>query len=63
IAATETAARVTDIGMQIGGGHAYTRSLPLERHWRDARAGAVMAPTNDVLREWLGKILAGIPLM
>jgi isovaleryl-CoA dehydrogenase len=62
IAATEAAAAVTDRAMRIGGGQAYSRSLPLERHWRDARAGAVMAPTNDVLREWLGKILTGLPL-
>ena len=62
IAATEAAASVTDRAMRIGGGQAYSRSLPLERHWRDARAGAVMAPTNDVLREWLGKILTGLPL-
>jgi len=62
IAATEAAAAVTERAMRIGGGQAYSRSLPLERHWRDARAGAVMAPTNDVLREWLGKILTGLPL-
>ena len=62
IAATEAAASVTERAMRIGGGQAYSRSLPIERHWRDARAGAVMAPTNDVLREWLGKILTGLPL-
>jgi len=62
IAATEAAAAVTERAMRIGGGQAYSRSMPIERHWRDARAGAVMAPTNDVLREWLGKILTGLPL-
>jgi len=62
IAATEAAAAVTERAMRIGGGQAYGRTLPLERHWRDSRAGAVMAPTNDVLREWLGKIHAGLPL-
>jgi len=62
IAATECAAQVTERAMRIGGGQAYGRGLPLERHWRDSRAGAVMAPTNDVLREWLGKIYTGLPL-
>jgi isovaleryl-CoA dehydrogenase len=62
IAATRTAQEVTETGMEIGGGQAYSRSLSLERHWRDARAGSVMAPTNDVLREWLGKLLTGQPL-
>ena len=62
VAATETARIVTDRAMQVGGGQAYSRSSPLERHWRDARAGSVMAPTNEVLKEWLGKLLTGLPL-
>jgi len=62
ITASEAAAVVTGMAMQVGGGIAYSRQLPIERHWRDARAGAVMAPTNDVLKEWLGKILTGLPL-
>ena len=62
IAATETAQRVTRLAMEIGGGQAYSRALPLERHWRDAQAGSVMAPTNEVLKEWLGKIMTGLPL-
>jgi alkylation response protein AidB-like acyl-CoA dehydrogenase len=62
IAATEAAESVTNRAMQVGGGQAYGRGLALERHWRDARAGSVMAPTNDVLKEWLGKVLTGLPL-
>ena len=37
-------------------------SLPIERYLRDARAGSVMAPTNGVLRTWIGKALAGLPV-
>ena len=44
------------------GGQGYTPALPIERHLRDARAGAVMAPTNGVLRSWIGKALAGLPV-
>jgi alkylation response protein AidB-like acyl-CoA dehydrogenase len=62
VGATDAAQFVTDTAMQVGGGLAYSRALPLERHWRDARAGSVMAPTNEVLREWLGKLLTGLPL-
>jgi isovaleryl-CoA dehydrogenase len=62
IGATEAAASVTDLAMQVGGGLAYSRQSPIERHWRDAHAGAVMAPTNDVLKIWLGKVLTGLPL-
>jgi isovaleryl-CoA dehydrogenase len=62
VGATEAAQKVTSTAMQVGGGLAYSRSLPMERHWRDARAGSVMAPTNEVLAEWLGKVLTGLPL-
>jgi alkylation response protein AidB-like acyl-CoA dehydrogenase len=62
IAATEAAAAVTQRALQVCGGQGYTPALPIERHLRDARAGAVMAPTNAVLRTWVGKALAGLPV-
>src|SRR5579883_510114 len=62
VAATEAAQAVTAQAMQVGGGIAFSRQLPLERYLRDARAGSVMAPTNEVLKEWLGKLLTGQPL-
>lgn len=62
VAATEAARRVTETALEVCGGQGYTPALPLERHLRDARAGAVMAPTNGVLRSWIGKALAGLPV-
>ena len=62
VAATEAAQDVTGIAMTATGGQGYTPSLPVERHFRDARAGAVMAPTNAVLRTWIGKALVGLPV-
>jgi alkylation response protein AidB-like acyl-CoA dehydrogenase len=62
VAATEAAIAVTNTAMQVTGGQGYTTRLPIERYWRDARAGSVMAPTNEVLKEWVGKLLAGLPL-
>jgi alkylation response protein AidB-like acyl-CoA dehydrogenase len=62
VAATDTAARVTQQALEVCGGQGYTPALPIERHLRDARAGAVMAPTNGVLRSWIGKALAGLPV-
>ncbi|HWF26396.1 MAG TPA: acyl-CoA dehydrogenase family protein, partial [Solirubrobacteraceae bacterium] len=62
VLATDTAAAVTDAALEVCGGQGYTRALPVERHLRDARAGAVMAPTNGVLRNWIGKALAGLPV-
>jgi isovaleryl-CoA dehydrogenase len=62
IAATEAAVAVTQGALEVCGGQGYTRTLPVERHLRDARAGAVMAPTNGVLRTWIGKALSGLPV-
>jgi alkylation response protein AidB-like acyl-CoA dehydrogenase len=59
---TDTAARVTQAALEVCGGQGYTPVLPIERHLRDARAGAVMAPTNGVLRTWSAKAIAGIPI-
>jgi len=36
--------------------------MNIERLFRDAHAGAVMAPTGDVLREFIAKAILGIPL-
>jgi isovaleryl-CoA dehydrogenase len=60
--ATDTAAQVTQRALEVCGGQGYTPALPIERHLRDARAGAVMAPTNAVLRSWVGKALSGLPV-
>ncbi len=61
-AAADTAIRVTSDAMHACGGAAFSRHTSVERFFRDAHAGAVMAPTSDVLREFIGKALLGIPL-
>jgi alkylation response protein AidB-like acyl-CoA dehydrogenase len=61
-AAGETAILVTSLAMRTCGGAAFSRQTGIERFFRDAQAGAVMAPTTDVLREFIGKALLGIPL-
>lgn len=61
-AAGETAIAVTSLAMRTCGGAAFSRQTGIERFFRDAQAGAVMAPTNDVLREFIGKALLGLPL-
>ncbi len=62
VVATESAIKVTELALEATGGQGYTPSLPIERHLRDARAGTVMAPTNAVLKSWIGKALAGLPV-
>jgi alkylation response protein AidB-like acyl-CoA dehydrogenase len=61
-AAGEVAISVTSTAMRVCGGTAFSKHLNIERLFRDAHAGAVMAPTGDVLREFIGKSLLGIPL-
>ncbi|MEO6909407.1 MAG: acyl-CoA dehydrogenase family protein [Edaphobacter sp.] len=61
-AAGEVAINVTSAAMRVCGGAAFSKHLSIERLFRDAHAGAVMAPTVDVLREFIGKSLLGMPL-
>jgi alkylation response protein AidB-like acyl-CoA dehydrogenase len=61
IHAAEVAAQVTRTGLDVSGGYGYKKG-PLERYFRDARAGVVMGPSNNIAREWLGKSLVGLPL-
>jgi alkylation response protein AidB-like acyl-CoA dehydrogenase len=61
-AAGDTAIVVTSAAMRVCGGAAFSRHVGVERVFRDAHAGAVMAPTSDVLREFIGKAVLGMPL-
>jgi alkylation response protein AidB-like acyl-CoA dehydrogenase len=61
-AATEAALQVTDLAMRVCGGTAFSGLLSVERNFRDARAGSVMAPTTDVLYDFVGKAVLGMPL-
>jgi alkylation response protein AidB-like acyl-CoA dehydrogenase len=62
-AAAETALAVTDTALRACGGTGFTKSLGLERAFRDARASAVMAPTTDLLHEFVGRALVGMELL
>jgi alkylation response protein AidB-like acyl-CoA dehydrogenase len=62
LAAVQAALDVTDLAMKACGGAAFSKRLPLERLFRDARAGWVMAPTADHLQDFIGKALTGLPL-
>jgi alkylation response protein AidB-like acyl-CoA dehydrogenase len=62
LAALQAAVDVTDLAMKTCGGAAFSRHLAIERVFRDARAGWVMAPTVDHLHDFIGKALTGLPL-
>jgi alkylation response protein AidB-like acyl-CoA dehydrogenase len=61
-AANDAALAITESAMRVCGGAAFSKHLPIERAFRDARAGAVMAPTADVLYDFYGKAVTGLPL-
>lgn len=60
--AGDTALAVLDTAMRVGGGAAFRKDVGIERHFRDARAAVVMAPTSDALRDFIGRALCGLPL-
>ena len=61
-AAAETALTVTDTAMRVCGGAAFRKDAPVERYFRDARAASIMAPTSDVLYDFIGKAVCGMPV-
>ena len=61
-AAGDTAIGVTSTAMRVCGGAAFSKHLSIERFFRDAQACAVMAPTSDVLREFIARAILGMPL-
>jgi alkylation response protein AidB-like acyl-CoA dehydrogenase len=61
-AAGESAAQVTDLAMRVCGGAAFRKEVGVERIFRDSRAALVMGPTTDVLYDFIGKAVCGLPL-
>ncbi len=61
-AAAEASTEVTDLAMRVCGGAAFRKDVGVERNFRDARAATVMAPTTDVLYDFIGKAECGLPL-
>ncbi|MFF2094322.1 acyl-CoA dehydrogenase family protein [Paenibacillus sp. NPDC058174] len=60
IHATEVANQVVSIAMDVTGGYGYKKGT-IERLYRDVRAGLVLAPSNHLARELVGKDLVGQP--
>ena len=52
---TQTANSVTDRALQIAGGTSITKALPLERFFRDVRAGSMQPPSGDTALELIGR--------
>ena len=61
-AAGEAAIEVVETAMRVCGGAAFRKDLAVERYFRDAHAAGVMGPTTDVLYDFIGKAVCGMPL-
>lgn len=61
-ACAESALEVTDVAMRVCGGAAFRKDVGVERLFRDARAASIMAPTSDVLYDFIGKAVCGMPV-
>lgn len=58
--AAKTAIKVTDLALQVCGGRGLMKDYPLERYYRDVRAGLVMGPSTDSLLSTIGTVELGL---
>lgn len=56
----ETANAVTEKSLQVAGGTSLTHALPLERYFRDVRAGSMQPPAGDTALEMVGRAALGL---
>jgi alkylation response protein AidB-like acyl-CoA dehydrogenase len=56
----ETAVKVTDLALRVCGGRGLLKEYPLERYYRDVRAGLVMGPSTDFLLLNIGRAELGL---
>jgi alkylation response protein AidB-like acyl-CoA dehydrogenase len=61
--AMENSVRVVDLALRAVGGASYFKRLPLERYYRDVRAGLYHPFDSDETLEFLGKSAFGIPFI
>ena len=58
--ATNHAIKVTDLALRVVGSAGLARSLPLERYFRDVRAGLGNPPMDDVALTTIGRAALGV---
>jgi alkylation response protein AidB-like acyl-CoA dehydrogenase len=58
--ATNNAIRVTDLALRVVGSAGLSRALPLERYFRDVRAGLGHPPMDDAALTLIGRAALGV---
>jgi alkylation response protein AidB-like acyl-CoA dehydrogenase len=58
--ASETAMFITREALQIHGGMGYSKELPLERYFRDAKITEIYEGTSEILRMVIGRLETGL---
>jgi alkylation response protein AidB-like acyl-CoA dehydrogenase len=58
--ANQVAKQIAELGVRIGGASGYLRTSPIQRHFRDAQAGALMAYSVELCRDFVGKSVLGL---
>ncbi|BAN00366.1 acyl-CoA dehydrogenase family protein [Ilumatobacter coccineus] len=58
--ANQVAKSVAELGVRIGGASGYLRTSSIQRHFRDAQAGGLMAYSVELCRDWIGKSELGV---
>jgi long-chain-acyl-CoA dehydrogenase len=57
--ATEREWEVLDIGVQLHGGYGYIMEYPIARAFTDARVHRIYGGTNEIMRDLVGRQIAG----
>lgn len=55
--ASEAASYVTGEAVQLHGGYGYMREYPVERYFRDARAGTIFEGTSEIQHEIIARLM------
>lgn len=58
--ANTVAQEIAQLAVRVGGASGFLRSSPIQRHFRDAQAGALMAYSVELCRDAIGKAVLGV---
>jgi alkylation response protein AidB-like acyl-CoA dehydrogenase len=61
LSANQVAQRIGQLGVNVGGASGFLRTSPIQRHFRDAQAGALMAYSVELCRDTIGKAVLQVP--